>query len=243
MTAGRLAARKLAGNAVEFTSILMVGWSPLWWLAGATDVTDGAQVYLSAVKGELQQLQMLQPGQDFVALDGLLEAVGGTTGVLSKVIDIPPLAQAELDEEVAELREAWQTLREKALGLSSDEDIRVLRLQMQQAAERENASVWAVSHMIAMAALQAGIKLGDANIVQFYRSSLAEIRSSGLPAYYSQVTRPYMDRAARHMDPQQKTYTERALSSLKRALGRGTRTVGHASSPQVKLSSPVRSQP
>ena len=86
------------------------------------------------------------------------------------------------------MTEAWQSLREKALGLSNDEDIRAIGQQMQQTAQREDTSVWVISTVIALAAFEAGVKLSQANIADFYRSSLAEIRSNGLPAYYSRVS-------------------------------------------------------
>ena len=42
----RLAVRKGAGNAVELGSIVAFGFSPLWLLAGASDVLHGTRVYL-----------------------------------------------------------------------------------------------------------------------------------------------------------------------------------------------------
>src|SRR6476659_3237188 len=50
---GRLAVRKGVGNAVELGSIAAFGFSPLWVLAAAADVTHGSRVYLDAFVAEL----------------------------------------------------------------------------------------------------------------------------------------------------------------------------------------------
>ena len=52
--AKRLAVRKTAGNVVELGSIAAFGFSPLWLLAAAADVTHGTRVYLDALVGRAQ---------------------------------------------------------------------------------------------------------------------------------------------------------------------------------------------
>ena len=52
--AKELAARKVAGNVVEVGSIAAFGFSPLWLLAGASDVLHGSRVYLGALVCELK---------------------------------------------------------------------------------------------------------------------------------------------------------------------------------------------
>ena len=42
----RLAFRKGAGNAVELGAVVAFGFSPLWLLAGASDVLRGTRLYL-----------------------------------------------------------------------------------------------------------------------------------------------------------------------------------------------------
>src|SRR3712207_5964910 len=46
MPVRELLARKTAGNVVELSSFLAVGWSPVWLLAGASDLGGGTEVYL-----------------------------------------------------------------------------------------------------------------------------------------------------------------------------------------------------
>ena len=75
-------------------------------------------------------------------------------------------------------------------------------------------------------AVQAGIRLGQANVFDYYRSALGDMRSIGLSAYVSQVSKPYRSMVAIHLDPKQESYIERTLKRV-RASG-------------VKLSLPAR---
>lgn len=226
ITAGRLAVRKAAGNVVEFTSIFTVGWSPLWMLAAASDLTGGTQVYLHAVIDELKRLGVLPPNQQFTSVDSLLESLEGATGALSRVIDIPPLAQDELQVSVGEMRASWQALRDSAPGLPTGEGLSAIAQQLQQTAEREHTSVWAVSALVGLGAVKAGVRLGQANIYDYYRVALGDIRSKGLADYVSKVSRPYLDSAAAHLDPRRESYTERALKQVR--------------APRLKVNLPVK---
>lgn len=226
VTAGRLTVRKAAGNVVEFTSIFAVGWSPLWMLAAAADLTGGTQVYLHAITAELKRLNVLPPEQEFASVDGLLESLEGTTGVLSRAIDIPPLDRAELQGSVEEMRSSWRALRENIPGLPNGESLKAISNQIQQTAERENTSVWMVSSLVGLGAVRAGISLGQTNIFDYYRQALGSIGEDGLAAYIGRASRPYLIKAAVHLDPQQISHTETALMK--------------ARTPRLKFSLPAR---
>lgn len=208
MTAGRLTVRKAAGNAVEFSSILTVGWSPLWMLAAASDLTGGARTYLHAFTAELKRLELLPPDIEFASVEGLLESLGGTSGVLSKLIDIPPLERQELEESLREMRESWQTLRANTPGLPSAEQLNAIADQMQRTAEREQISAWMVSALLGLGALKAGAKLGQVHIFDYYRKSMAEIWEGDLAGYIHRVSKPYIFKTAEHLDPRRTSFTE-----------------------------------
>ena len=59
MPAWELLVRKTAGNTVELASFLAVGWSPVWLLAGASDLVGGSKIYLRALVTELQDAGVL----------------------------------------------------------------------------------------------------------------------------------------------------------------------------------------
>lgn len=214
MTAGRLTVRKFAGNVVEFTSIFAVGFSPLWTLAAATDLLDGTQVYLDVLTDELKRLGLLPQEQDFASVDALLESLGGASGALSMAIDIPPLARDELGRSLLEMQESWETLRDNTPGLPSAERLNAIGRQMQETAEREQIPVWLVSALLGVGALQAGMKLGQVHIFDYYRQALGDIQDRGIVAYLRRVSQPYLNTAAEHLDPGRTSYTEFALRKL-----------------------------
>ena len=57
--AGELLKRKTAGNVVEFGSIAAFGFSPLWLLAAASDISHGSRVYLESLVTELKHAGVL----------------------------------------------------------------------------------------------------------------------------------------------------------------------------------------
>src|SRR5918999_4100529 len=91
-----LAVRKGAGNVVELGSILAFGFSPLWLLAGASDVLRGSRVYLDALVGELKAAGVVSDELEVSSLDELLGALERGTGRTARLIDIPPVELAEL---------------------------------------------------------------------------------------------------------------------------------------------------
>lgn len=211
VSAGRLTVRKAAGNVIEFSSIFTVGFSPLWMLAAASDLIDGAQVYLDTLTGELKRLGVLPPEQEFSSVDGLLETLGGVSNVLAKAIDIPPLAREELTLSVLEMEESWQALRASAADLPSADRLDAIARQMQQTAEREQIPLWMVSSLLGLGAVQAGVKLGQVHIFDYYKQALGEMQDAGIATYTRRVSKPYFDVAAVHLDPSRTSYTEFAL--------------------------------
>ena len=67
--AGQLAVRKGAGNVVELGSIAAFGFSPLWLLAAAADVTHGSRVYLRELVSELLAAALARPDEPTPAFE------------------------------------------------------------------------------------------------------------------------------------------------------------------------------
>ena len=74
---GKLAVRKGAGNIVELGSIAAFGFSPLWILAAAADVSRGSRVYLDSFVRELVRVGALPQGSSPGSVDDLLAALEG----------------------------------------------------------------------------------------------------------------------------------------------------------------------
>jgi len=110
MRVRELLVRKTAGNAIELSSFLAVGWSPVWLLAGASDLIGGTKVYLRVLATELRDTGVLSAEEDVASFEELLSALEGTSGVLADTVDVPPL-------NVSSVRTSWQELRRQVADL------------------------------------------------------------------------------------------------------------------------------
>ena len=110
MPVRELLVRKTAGNAVELSSFVAVGWSPLWLLAGASDLIGGTKAYLRALLKELRDAGVLAADAEVASFEELLTALEGTSGVLAATVDVPPL-------NVPSVRTSWQELQRQAADL------------------------------------------------------------------------------------------------------------------------------
>ena len=217
MPVGELTKRKAAGNVVEFASIAAVGWSPLWLLAAASDVTGGSKAYLRALATELTEAGLLAPDADVASFEGLLTRLETTTGTLADTVDVPPL-------NLADARAAWTTLRGQAAALPRPDDLAAIYEGLQAAARREGQPLAELSATVGLAAARAGLELGNVHVFDYYRQALRDIAEEGLLGFLRRVTTPYLRRAAAHFHPATPTQTDRFLrwvSQRDRGPGRG----------------------
>jgi len=204
MPVGELAKRKLAGNAVELASVLAVGWSPLWFLAAASDITGGSQTYLRTLVNELEREKLLRPGTDVSSYNELLTQLEATSGTLADAIDVPPLTMTGA-------RQSWQTLQEQTDDLPSAEGLASLYNELQETARREGRSLSELSGAVGLAAARAGIELGNVHLVDYYRAALGAIADEGYFTFLRRITHPYLRRTGHHLNPKTRTYTDRAM--------------------------------
>ena len=207
--AGRLATRKTAGNVVELGSIAAVGFSPLWLLAGASDVLHGSRLYLDALVTELKAAGVLAADAKVGGVDDLLAALEGTSGSAARLIDVPPLALAELRRSLAELRA-------DATSLPTIGDLVRTFAGLRLEAERERRPLLEVSSGMGLAFVLAARNMGRDHVAVPYREDWAPLRDEGFAAYARRVAEPYRRALAAHADPEQDTLTERGLARLRR---------------------------
>jgi hypothetical protein len=204
MQARELLVRKTAGNAVEIASFLAVGWSPVWLLAGASDIVGGSKVYLRALVSELREAGVLSAKDDTSSFEELLSALEGTSGVLADTVDVPPL-------NVAGVRTSWQELQMQAADLPDAAGLEKIFAELQSAARQEDRSILEISSIVALGAVHAGVKLGNVHVFDYYRSALRTIVEEGLLSFLQRTSTPYLTRAGFHFDPASSTYSERLL--------------------------------
>jgi hypothetical protein len=220
---GRLAVRKSAGNVVELGSIAAFGFSPLWLLAAAADVTRGTRVYLDAFSGELRDAGVLPADAEVATIDQLLAALEGASGTAARLIDIPPL-------EVEALRRSLADLRADATGLPAPAELVAAYDALLVEAAREHRTLLEVSVGVGLAFFNAARHVGRQQVLEAYTEDLRPLRDEGFGAYATRVSRPYADAVARHWDPESRTLTERGWSALDRRMREsndGTADGGH----------------
>ncbi len=211
---GRLAVRKGAGNVVELGSIAAFGFSPLWILAAAADVTRGSRTYLDAFVDELVAEGVLPDGSRPGSVDELLGALEGVAGTSARLVDIPPL-------EVVALRQSLAEIRRDAGSLPSPAELARVLDGLRETARREQTSLLAVSVGIGLAFFNSARKVGRQHLLDPYTEDLRPVRDEGFGAYARRVSRPYAEAVARHFDADQATLTERGLERLRRDGGAG----------------------
>lgn len=201
---GKLAVRKTAGNAVELGSIAAFGFSPLWLLAAAADVTRGSRVYLDALVRELKREGILAGDMELSTVDDLLATLEGTSGAAARLVDIPPL-------ELRALRSSLAEFRREPEGLPEPDELAAAYAGLRAAAARERRSLLEVSEGVGLAFLNAARHVGRQHVLDAYAEDLRPLRREGFGAYAARVARPYGEAVARHFDPSRETYTEKAL--------------------------------
>jgi hypothetical protein len=204
MPVRELLVRKTAGNVVEVSSFLAVGWSPVWLLAGASDLVGGTKVYLRTLVAELQDSGVLAPEADVASFEELLTALEDTSGVLADTVDVPPL-------NITSVRTSWQELQRQAADLPDAATLEKIYSELQLAARQEDRSVLEISSMVALGAVRTGVRLGNVHIFDYYRHALRTIVEEGLLSFLRRTSTPYLTRAGSHFDPRASTYSERLL--------------------------------
>jgi hypothetical protein len=215
-SARELAKRKGAGNIVELGSIAAFGFSPLWLLAAASDLTRGSRVYLDALTRELKAAGVLAEEVDAGSVDELLGVLERTSGDAARLIDVPPLELRELHASVAELRAQGDSL-------PSSDELAALYAALRRTAEAENKTLLEVSSGVGLAFLTSARKVSDAHVVAPYRQDWQPLRDEGFGAYAQRVATPYREAVARHFQPHQRTKTERLLEHFAAWRGRRRR--------------------
>ena len=203
--AGEIAVRKGAGNVVELGSFLAFGFSPLWLLAAASDVTRGSRVYLRELVEELKAARIVAEELDVGSVDELLAVLEGTSGRTARLIDLPPL-------ELEELRTSLAELRAGASELPSQHDLARVYRGLRLEAASEDRSLLEVSSGIGLAFLLSAKNVSRTHLVAPYREDWEPLREEGFGAYARRVGRPYAEAVTGHFDSDRETYTQWLLT-------------------------------
>ncbi len=202
-----LALRKGAGNVVELGSIAAFGFSPLWLLAGASDIARGSRVYLEELVGELKQADVLG--------DQVRDRVGRRAARRARARRGPngapdrhPAARARRVADVARRTAGRGRLAADSAGARS------LFRALQDEARRENRTLLEVSSGLGLAFLTSARNVGREQLVVPWVEDWEPLRREGFGDYARRVSSPYRNAVTGHFDPARETHTERALEKL-----------------------------
>jgi hypothetical protein len=207
--ARELALRKGAGNVVELGSIAAFGFSPLWLLAGASDVMRGSRVYLAALTGELKSAGVLAEEVEVASVDELLGVLERGTGGTARLIDIPPL-------ELAELRRSLGELRDEADSLPTPAELAALFEGLRRTSNTEQRSLLEVSSGVGLAFVLSARNVSRDHLVVPYREDWQPLRREGFAAYARRISAPYAEAVAGHFDFERPTWTEKLVGRVSR---------------------------
>ena len=204
VSATELVQRKTVGNAIELLSIVAVGWSPLWLLAAASDLSGGTRAYLSAFVEELCKAGLIDKSKDIQSIDDLLSSLQNSTQVAADLIDVPPL-------NIQDLQLSWKALIQSAENLPDAEQLARLYQALVELARQEGRSIGEISALVAGGMLKAGWQMGNTYLFNYYQQEFDIIRREGWGAYALRIARPYLAASRSHFDPHRITLTEKTF--------------------------------
>jgi hypothetical protein len=207
--AGKLAVRKGVGNVVELGSVAAFGFSPLWLLAGASDLLRGSRVYLTALVEELKRAGILAEDVEVGSVEELLGVLERGTGRTAVLVAVPP-------RELAELRRSFAARAAEREALPSPAELASLYQALRRTAERENRSLLEVSSGVGLAFLTSARRLTREHVVEPYGEDWRPVRREGFGAYARRVAVPYRRAVEGHLSGERPTLTDRALRVLRR---------------------------
>ena len=220
-------ARRTTGNAIELLGIVAFRASPVWVLAALADVVGAGRRLIPEIAGALKAEGLLDKDAEFTSADQMLEGLERTSARLAATVNTPPLDVATLRSELQAIRHEARAMQPESLP--SVATVEHVWMELKDEAARQGQSVFATSSMMAVAAVRGmpdGVRwlsasavvgakrtgeIAAAALLDHYRTTLGEIRTTGFAAYTSTQMRPYLRAAAGHFSPARRTFTERWL--------------------------------
>jgi len=219
--------RRAAGNGIELMGVIAFRASPVWVLAALADVAGFGRQLIPEIAESLKKEGLLAPDGSFATMEQLLGGLERSSGQLAESVNAPPL-------DVAGLREEWRKFASEARQLPAPQlpsPSAVTRVwqDLRATAERERRSVFAVSSLLAVAAVSelperarvlskgaavvlrhGGAAVANA-LLEHYRQSLQQMREVGFLRYGVQQLTPYTNAAIGAFHPARETLTGKLL--------------------------------
>jgi hypothetical protein len=222
--------RRAAGNGIELMGIVAFRASPVWVLAALADVAGFGRQLIPEIAESLKKEGLLAQGDSFATMEQLLTGLERSSGQLAESVNSPPL-------DVAGLREEWRKFVGEARQLPAPQlpsasAVTQLWNDLRATAEREQRSIFAVSSLLAVAAvgelperarvlsksaaivLRHGSAAVSSALLEHYRQSLRQLREAGFVSYGIRQLTPYTHAAIGAFHPTRETLTGKLLDRL-----------------------------
>jgi hypothetical protein len=227
--------RRAAGNVLEVAGIVAFRASPVWVLAALADLCGMGRHLIPEISDALKAEGLLERDAEFSSVNQVLDGLEKTSSRLASTVNTPPL-------DVAALRKEWQALRDDArplapASLPSRESIEQMWKQLKSEAAKQDRSVFEMSSMLAVssasrlpdgvrwlsasarsAAGRTGDVVGSA-LLEYYASTLTDIREVGFVTFTGRQLRPYVQAALVQFSPGRPTLTGRLIEWWQRPKG------------------------
>lgn len=203
--------RRGAGNGLEWLSLAVLHVSPVWVLAGLSDLSGAGGRVLNEIAANFEKEGLLQGSGHIRTMSQLLEALERGSGHLAETVNTPPL-------NIEALRKEWEQLRSSVEIPPDPQAVAAQWQQLQATAAKADRSILEVSTAVALSTLRSAKQHVADPILAHYQETLAEIEKTGFPQFLHRELQPYLSAALNNFSPDRRSTTEALLIKAKRRI-------------------------
>jgi hypothetical protein len=207
--AGNYLLRRGAGDGLEFIGILTFKASPIWVMAALADITGAGRQLIAEIADELRNEGLLEQGPHFETVEQLLAGLENSAGHAARTLRAPPLDVASLRADWAEFRHQVNTI--PSLNIPTPDELWSNWKDLRHEAAAQQRSVFELSSLMALSAMRRTGKILTTATLDYYASTLIEIRQVGFLNFWAREFHPYIKAAARQFSPRHRSLTQKLL--------------------------------
>ncbi len=203
--------RRGAGNGIEWLSLAVLHVSPVWVLAGLSDLSGAGGRVLNEIAANFEKEGLLQGSGHIRSMSQLLEALERGSGHLAETVNTPPL-------NVDALRQEWERLKSSMEIPPDPQAVAAEWQRLQATAAKVDRPILDVSTAVALSTLRSAKQNLADPILKHYSQTLAEIEKIGFPQYLHRELQPYLSAALNNFSRDRRSTTEALLIKAKRRI-------------------------
>ena len=224
--------KRVLGDGIDLAGIAAFHASPVWVFAALADLSGAGRQLMDEIVISLKKEGLLDRDKTFAGVDEILDGLERTSGQLAESLRYPPLDVSGLRKEWSALKQAFQSIPPR--NRPSPDLVRRRWAELKREAASQHRSVFELSSLVALSTLRtmpsgllklsrlartATLRTGQffaQGILDYYQSTLREIRQAGYLAYWAREFQPYLNAAAKQFSVSHQSLTERWLDRVSR---------------------------